>query len=110
MVPDVWKIADINNLFKDGECTFASNCRPISILPAVSKILERVVHIQMYKFIEGHSILLDAQFGFREGFSTSSYIIHLSDIIYKTIDENKYIGVLDLKKAFNTVDHSILLK
>ena len=112
IVPSDWKRADVTALYKDGDRTLASNYHPISILPALSKILERVVHVQVYDYMESNSILSDAQFGFRKGHSTSSCTLHLLDNIYKSIDENKYIGVvfLDLKKAFDTVDHHIMLQ
>ena len=96
---------------REGTAGAASNDRPISILHAVSKSLERTVHSQLYAFVEQFTILSYAQFGFRKGHSTSSCILNHLHIIYKSIDENKYIGVvfLDLKKAFDTVDHDIML-
>ena len=83
----------------------------ISILPALSKILERIVHSQLYEHIDKHNILSNAQFGFRKGHSTSSCILNLLDTVYKNVENNKLTGVifLDLKKAFDTVDHNILL-
>ena len=111
-IPNDRKIAVVSPLFKEGDRTVAYNYRPISILPAVSKVLEHVVHVQVYKYIESNSILSDAQFGFRKGHSTTSCVLNLLDVIYKSIDNNKFIGVvfLDLKKAFDTVDHGLLLQ
>ena len=99
-------MAEITPLCKDGDLSFAANYHPISILPAVSKLLECVVHTQVYHYIEDHSILSKAQFRFRKGHSTSSCILNSVD------ESNKFIGVvfLFLKKAFDTVDHQILLK
>ena len=111
-VPLEWKYAIITPLFKEGDRTMANNYRPISILPAVSKILERTVHSQLYKHISDNNLLSPAQFGFRKNHSTSTCILALLDKIYKNMDGNKLTGVvfLDLKKAFDTVDHGILLK
>ena len=80
----------------------ANNYRPISILPAVSKILERVIHSQLYAHISNHGLLSPAQFGFRKHHSTATCILALLDKIFKNMDGNKLTGVvfLDLKKAF----------
>ena len=112
IVPEGWKTAEVVPLFKSGDKGKAENYRPISILPSASKILERVVHTQVYGFLQQHSLFSNAQFGFRKNHSTSSCILYLTDIIYKSIDIGNFTGVvfLDLKKAFDTVDHDILLK
>ena len=102
----------VSPLHKEDDRTVASNYRPISIFPAVSKILECVVHVQVYKYIDSNSILSDAQFRFRKGHSTTSCVLNLLDLIIRSIDENRFIRVvfLDLRKTFNTVDHGILLQ
>ena len=89
-----------------------TNYRPISILPACSKILEKVVHRQLYDHLQHHSLLSEAQFGFRKHHSTTTCVHTLLDYIYTNMDIGAYTGVvfLDLKKAFDTVDHEILLK
>ncbi len=99
-------------LYKENDRNEACNYRPISILPAVSKILERTIHNQLYTHITDNNLLSSAQFGFRKNHSTSTCILSLIDRIYKNMDANKLTGVvfLDLKKAFDTVDHNILLK
>ena len=86
IVPDGWKIAEVVPLFKSGDKSKPENYRPISILPAASKILERVVHSQVYGFLQQHSLFSNAQFGFRKNHSTVTYILNLTDIIYKNID------------------------
>ncbi len=112
IVPDGWKIAEVVPLFKSGDKSKPENYRPISILPSASKILERVVHTQVYGFLQQHSLFSNAQFGFRKNHSTTSCILYLTDVIYRNIDIGNLTGVLflDLKKAFDTVDHEILLK
>ena len=110
-IPLDWKSATITPLFKDGDKDEPANYRPISILPAISKILERLIHSQLYDHIDTNGLLSDAQFGFRKGHSTSSCILTLLDSIYRNIEANRLTGVifLDLKKAFDTVDHNILI-
>ena len=111
IIPSDWKSATITPLYKDGDKDDPANYRPISILPAISKILERLIHSQLYDHIDVNKLLSNAQFGFRKGHSTSSCILNLLDSIYKNIEGNKLTGVifLDLKKAFDTVDHNILI-
>ncbi len=111
-VPSSWKSATLTPLYKEGDKTDPANYRPISILPVISKILERVVHKQLYKYLSDNRILSDAQFGFRKGYSTSSCVISLVATIFNNMSQGLLTGVLflDLKKAFDTVDHSILLR
>ena len=102
----------VTPLYKSGSREDGGNYRPVSILPAVSKLIERVVHNQLMEFIDHNKILSEAQFGFRKGHSTTTCILSFLNDVYQNMDEGKYTGVvvLDLKKAFNTVDHSILIK
>ena len=101
IIPKEWKTATITPLFKEGERDKASNYRPISILPALSKILERVIHNQVYEHLRNHDLLSKAQFGFRKYHSTSTCIMKLLDTVYKNMDKGLLTGVvfLDLKKA-----------
>ena len=111
VVPDAWKSAIVKPLFKDGDRTVCLNYRSISILPACSKISEKIVHNQVYDYITHHNILSKAQFGFRKLHSTSTCILNLTNQILNDMDRHDYTGVvfLDLKKAFDMVDHQILL-
>ena len=96
---------------KDGDRNSTSNYRPISVLPVVSKVMERIVHDQVYEHIRLHSLLSEAQFRFRKYHSTSTCILKLLNNIYLNMDKGQLTGVvfLGLKKAFDTVDHEILL-
>ena len=88
------------------------NYRPVSILSVVSKILERVVFTQLQDYLTDNHLMYELQSGFRPGFSTNTCLIHLTDYIKSEMDKGDYTGLvlLDLQKAFNTVDHSILLQ
>ena len=110
-VPKEWKHARVMPLYKDGKCDEASNYRPISVLPIISKIMERIVHDQLYKFIEENNILNKWQSGFRPGYSTETAMTYVTDLLLTEMDSKKLTGVvfLDLKKAFDTVDHALLL-
>ncbi len=103
--PDNWKMAKVCPLFKSGSIDDASNFRPISIIPTIGKLLERLVHIQSIKFLEFYYILLEAQSGFRAGHSTC--LVDFIDNIIKELI--RVVSVEDLARAFDTVDHARLL-
>ena len=85
IVPSGWKIGVVP-LFEAGDRSSPEMYRPISILPSGSKLLEKVIHKQVYAFLQHHSLFLKAQFGFRKGHSTNFGIFHLMDVIYRNID------------------------
>lgn len=113
--PDMWKCAKVMALFKTGDKHDRDNYRPIFILPAVSKVIERFVRLQLYGRLTQNKLLFDDQFGFRQRRSTAPGLLLLfvgfTDDLLTNMDEGKFTGVvyLDLKKAFDTVDHMILI-
>lgn len=109
--PDIWKSARICPIHKGGDTNDPGNYRPISILPVISKIIERAVFDQLYPFLNSHGIIHDKQSGFRPKHSTMSALLNITEDWYNAIDNGSYVGVvmIDLKKAFDTVNHEVLI-
>jgi len=109
--PDINKVAKVIPVHKKGSKVEINNYRPISLLPIFSKIMEKVISIRLTTFLTNNDILCPNQFGFRSGFSTSHSLLSITECIKQTIESKKYgCGVfIDLKKAFDTVNHQILL-
>ena len=89
-----------------------NNYRPISLLSVFNKLLEKLMYNRLASFLEKNEILFHGQFGFRSNHSTNHAILLITDKIQKTIERKIYsCGIfLDLSKAFDTVNHDILLK
>ena len=110
--PNDLKVAKVIPLYKGGDCTLLINYRPVSILPVFSKLLEKIMYDRILDFINENNILHKLQFGFRKDHSTSIALMILADKISKALHEGDYVlGVfIDFSKAFDTVNHSILLR
>ena len=110
-VPDELKVARVNPIYKSGSKDDLSNYRPISILPICSKILEKIVHKQLYKYVTDNDLMYDGQSGFRQQHSTSTALIKTIDKWNMEIDKGNYIGAVfvDLSKAFDMVNHTLLI-
>ena len=111
VVPDQMKIARVIPLFKSGDLSLFTNYRPVSVLPAFSKNLERIVYNRLINFLNKYSILSCNQYGFRKNHSTAYALIQLYDKLSDAIDKgNVTLGLfIDLSKAFDTVNHDILV-
>ena len=110
--PDSWKVARVTPIFKDGDKTEKSNYRPISVLPVISRLFEKLVFEQLYDFKEENGHFTSDQSGFLRQRSTLTCLLKMSDDWYNGLDLGKLVGLvfIDLKKAFDTVDHNILCK
>ena len=111
MFPDKLKIAKVIPIHKKCDATVLNNYRPISLLPAISKILEKIIYDQLSCYLNDSKLLFDNQYGFRSMHSTKYAALELIDRIITQMDNNELpINIyLDLSKAFDTIDHSILI-
>ena len=109
--PDFLKVARITPVFKSGDPTQFGNYRPISVLSVISKIFERVIQGRLLGFLKEQGHILNSQYGFRRGHSTYMAILDMVENIRKAWEDGEHcLGIfIDFKKAFDTVDHSILL-
>ena len=110
--PTNWKISKVSPIHKKGDITNPGNFRPISLLSSTSKLFEKCLDTQIRAFLDENGILSKLQHGYRSGFSTKTALLSLTDLIYNMVSDNKYslCTFLDLSKAFDTVDHKILLE
>ena len=112
VVPEMFKYAIVKPLHKKNSRLEVGNYRPVSILCTLSKILEKSIFNQMNEFLVKNNILYDFQSGFRGSYSTDTCLINLMDHIKLLNSKNMFAGMvlMDLQKAFDTVDHNILCK
>ena len=108
--PDVCKIAKLKPLFKKGSKTDPKNYHPISLLPLMSKVLKRIVNEQTMEFLSKHSIFIQISIRISKNYFANFYL-SLTDKISKGFDSGLLTGVIliDLRKAFDAIDHNILL-
>ena len=109
--PEEWKCSKVVPLFKEGDRKDLNNYRPISIIPVVAKVFERIIYDQVNTFLVDHGLLSNSQSGFRHRHSTTTALLEATNEWAYNIDRGNVNAVvfLDLKKAFDTVDHRILL-
>ena len=109
--PKAFKLAKVKTIFKKGRKSYVSNHRPISILPILSKIIEKVVQKQTTKFLNDNNIFYKYQSGFRNNHSADLFLSLLNGKILKGFDNGVYTGMIlnDLQKTFGMINHKILL-
>ena len=109
--PDDWKLAKVTPIFKQGDRSDMNNYRPISVISAIAKVFERIVYNQLSSYLSENNILSKYQSGFRSFHSTVTALLEATDNWAFNIDRGYVNAVvfLDLKKAFDTASHSILL-
>ena len=110
IMPRKWSIGTVSPIPKNGNSYSMSDYRPISVLPAPSKIIERAVYNQLIYHLESHGILDWRQHGFRKDHSTCTAIFELTQYLYNSLDCRKCLSCvfIDYSKAFDTIDHEIL--
>ena len=106
-----WKCGYIRPLHKGGDRDCPNNYCPISVLPACRKILEKHVKEHLSNYLESIHLLYSHQSGFCPGHSTASLLLYCTECWFKALDYRQYVAVLylDVSKAFDTVNHSLLL-
>ena len=107
--PNQLKNADVSPVLKKGDATDVTNYRPVSVLPAVSKIYERVLHIQLSGHFE--HLLSPAMCGYRNEYSAQFALVALIEKFKESLDKGGYAGamLMDLSKAFDTINHDLLI-
>jgi hypothetical protein len=112
VVPAEMKLAKVIPVLKKGDPQLPGNYRPISLLSIFDKLLEKIMYSRLFNFLSVNKVLYDYQFGFRKNYSTGLALLEVTDSIYQSLDKGDFCcGVyLDLQKAFDTVNHDILLK
>ncbi len=110
--PDTWKVAQVTPIFKKNSTQDLNNYRPISILPVLSKLIEKHVSIHLYEYLNSHDLLTSRQSGFRAKHSCETALHQMLDDWLTCINNKETVGILfiDFCKAFDMVDHDILLQ
>ena len=109
--PESLKVAKIIPIYKKENQHLTDNYRPVSLLPIISKIFEKVVFIQVYDYFTQNDLLYKSQYGFRKLHSTELAALEFTDKIVSNLEQGKLpLAIfLDLSKAFDTIDHNILI-
>ena len=109
--PDDWKLANVHSVFKSGDSRLLTNYRPISVLLILAKVFESLVHQQVYSYFSSNNLLSPAQSGFHPGHSTQDLPIKVTEDWKLALDKDEIVGItfIDLRKAFDSIDHVLLL-
>jgi hypothetical protein len=101
----------VKPFYKDGNALDFSNYRPISLLTSFSKLIKKMLHKRLYHFLDQQKIFVNKQYGFRQKAATETAAFSLLNTILLSLDKKNIVGdlFLDIRKAFDCVDHDILL-
>ena len=110
-VPDSWKISLVYPIHKGGALNNPAHFRPISVVPLLSKITERIVQEQLYTYFSDHSLFSPTQHAYRRNHSTQTALLTVSDYILSAMNRREIVLIvmLDCSKCFDTIDHETLL-
>ena len=110
--PEAWKYSKIIPLYKKDDPLNAKNYRPVALIPVLSKVLERVIFIQIVHYLESNNLFHSSHHGYRAGHSTCTALIELYDSWMEAVERGELSGVMliDLSAAFDCVDHALLLE
>ena len=110
--PESWKQDKVNPLYKGGAKEEINNYRPISILPTLSKLLEKFIQKNLMEFLNKYDVLHQSQSGFRSGHSAETALTLMAERWLKAINDGNIVGtvMVDFRKAFDLVDHSLPIK
>ena len=111
-IPRAWKRSNVSPIHKGGSCDDPGNFRPISVVPIIAKVLEKLIANQLLSYFESHHLLHDHQGAYRCGRSSDQILLYSIDMIVSALDNGLAVcaAFLDLRKAFDSLDHSILLE
>ena len=111
-IPDSWKHSTVHPIFKSGNPYDPANFRPISLVPVIMKVVERIVHRQLYTYLSHNHLLASSQHGFRPRHSTETALLSVTDHILSATDrgEISILCLLDLSKCFDVIDHEFLIQ
>ena len=111
-IPSEWKHALVTPIHKSGQKSDPANYRPISVLPVFMKIMERAIHKSIYTYLQENKLLSNLQSGFRPLHSTTTSLIDMTNRVLHNMDKSLLTGMafLDLSKAFDTLDHNLMIK
>jgi hypothetical protein len=109
--PSELKVGKVTPIYKKDNQELLENYRPISILPIFGKLFEKIIYRRLYSFFVSQGILHEKQFGFREGHSTSHALNYSMELVQSALKRKQHVLAIfiDLSKAFDTLDHNILL-
>lgn len=108
--PEDLKKAEVP-IHKSGNQNLMNNYRPTSLISILAKVFEEIIHVRLTSFIDFHHLIHKFQYGFRKGYGTNNALAQRTEIIFENLNNNKCISAtfFDLRKAFDTVDHHLLL-